>query len=174
MGEAVWSTPETQNYSSLAEARAPGPGSWDWGMLGMGDVRPGTSTRGLINRSQQPNGCNSRKLKMSKPLLTMYTQNYNNIKHVSEFIIKWEKGVIKTSFLTVFIPNAPYEAHVTSHSPRNVTRHSPGMRRSRLISPRTLVSASALWSPGLGSSHPGPLSMRSGPVSARPQQRPRV
>ena len=88
MGEAARSTPETQNYSGLAEARAPGPGSWDWGMLGMGDVRPGTSTLGLINRSQQPNGCNSRKLKMSKTSL-MVTKLKIPIKYpVRKFIIK--------------------------------------------------------------------------------------
>ena len=154
----------------------PGPGS---GVVGLGnagdggDVRPGHRTLLLINRSQQPNGCNIRKLKMSKPLLIVAKLKIPITRSRVHYQMR-KKEVIKNLFLCcIYSECTVCLAHVTSHSPRNVTRHS---RRSRLIS-----SLPGPWSRHRRCGHQvsarvirGPLSMRSGPVSARPEQRPRV
>ena len=65
MGEAALVAPETQNYSRAG--LRPGPGSGVVGLGNAGDVSHGKIRLRLINRTQQPNGCNIRKPKMISP-----------------------------------------------------------------------------------------------------------
>ena len=146
MGEAA---PETQNYSSSSSQWPDsGPGS---GVVGLGNA--GEAARliqtGLINRSQQPNGCINRKLRVIPG-------------HKSRNPIKWSlSSQEKEASESVKNHFAIYSECTVCPIPLNSSRHvsQPQECISCLntrdapdssLSPRARVSASALWSPGHG------------------------